>query len=56
MYTLLDIQTQYDLSAPVWEGEYVTPEADAPISAFGHADQALSADVDRNALFRRLQS
>ena len=52
----LDIQTQYDLTAPSWEGEYVTPQADAPIPAFGQADQAVSAYVNRNALYVRLQA
>ena len=52
----LDIQTQYDLAAPSWEGEYVTLQADAPIPAFGQADQAVGAHVDRNALYVRLQA
>ena len=45
----LDIQMQIDLTAPIWQGEYVTPQADTPISAFGH-DQAVGARVDRNAV------
>ncbi|DBB00342.1 TPA: hypothetical protein ACH3X1_014168 [Trebouxia sp. C0004] len=52
----LDIQMQYDLTVPSWEGEYVTPQADAPIPAFGQADQAVGAHVDRNALYLRLQA
>lgn len=39
------------LHAPIWEGVYMTPKADAPIP-----DQAVGADVDSNVMCRRLQS
>ena len=39
-----------------WEGEYMSPQANAPIPAFGQADQAVVAHVDRNALYLRLQA
>ena len=51
-----DIQMQYGLTAPSWEGQYVILRADAPIPAFGQADQAVGVHVDRNALYLRLQA
>ena len=56
----LDIQMQCDLTAHIWKGEYVTPQADATIPAIGQADQGVGAHVhmhvDHNILYVVLQS
>ena len=51
----LDIQMQYNLTAPRWEGE-CNPRSDPPIPVFEQAEQAVGAHVDCNALYLRLQA
>ena len=50
----LNIEMQYDLNATVWEGEYVTVQAEPKIPAFGNEEDAVCMDVDRDELYRRL--
>ncbi len=51
---MLDIELQYDLDAAVWEGEHVTVQPEPDIPAFGNDEEAISMDVDRDELYRRL--
>ena len=46
----LDIEMQYDLNAAVWQGEYVTVQAEPE----RHDEEAISMDIDRDELYRRL--
>ena len=41
---------QYDLNAAVWQGEYVTVQAEPE----RHDEEAISMDIDRDELYRRL--
>ena len=52
----LDVQMQYDLTAPICQGEYVIPQYVIPIPPFGQADQAVGAHVHRNTMHLRMQS
>lgn len=47
---------QYDLAAPVQEGQCVSLQEAPAIPAFGQAEQAEGAYVDRPKLYRSLQS
>lgn len=49
--TLLDVVLQYTLTAAIWDGVYVTMEAEPDIAPLGDEDHT---DVDPAELFRRL--
>ncbi|KAL0032647.1 hypothetical protein WJX77_012673 [Trebouxia sp. C0004] len=49
----LDIELQYDLEAAVWDGQYITLEAEPEIPVFGNDEEAIG-DVNHTALYARL--
>ncbi|DBA92603.1 TPA: hypothetical protein ACH3X1_002822 [Trebouxia sp. C0004] len=42
------------LDAAIWTGEYVTVQPEPGMPAFGQDEEAVSLDVDRDELYRRL--
>ncbi|KAL0036341.1 hypothetical protein WJX77_003254 [Trebouxia sp. C0004] len=51
---MLNIELEYDLASPIWEGEYVTTDTAPEIPALGQEDDAVPLDVDRDDLFAKL--
>ena len=51
---MLNIELEYDLASPIWEGEYVTMDTAPEIPALGQEDDAVPLDVDRDDLFAKL--
>ncbi|KAL0022347.1 hypothetical protein WJX77_002773 [Trebouxia sp. C0004] len=43
---MLNIELEYDLASPIWEGEYVTMDTAPEIPALGQEDDAVPLDVD----------
>ena len=51
---MLNIELDYDLASPIWEGEYVTMDTIPEIPPLGQEDDAVPLDVDRDDLFAKL--
>ncbi|KAL3156059.1 hypothetical protein ABBQ32_013047 [Trebouxia sp. C0010 RCD-2024] len=51
---MLNIELEYDLASPIWEGDYVTIDTAVDIPALGQEDDAVPLDVDRDDLFAKL--
>ena len=47
---MLNIELDYDLGSPIWEGEYVTMDTAPEIPALGQEDDAVPIDVDRDII------
>ena len=51
---MLNIELDYDLDSPFWEGMYVTMDTAPEIPALGQENDAVPIDVDHDDLFAKL--